>query len=443
KRERRGKVAASLKIDDNNFSFTKMGLPAFPSPISPLSSSFIHSLVLHSFRVVSSSTLASEIDMSQSDADSSSSNVSTGLSIPASASSSNSSVLDCNTCPVDTGTTPIMNSFAAYQLGKDQFLHDVTGNEMTLDRFGKLLCTSSVYRLFYSYTSIISRDAPRCTTSFSKNVNFNRYLDIPCYEENRIVLEAYSNPDYIHANFVDGFRKIKKYICAQSPLQSTIDRFWDMVWQEKVITVVALYVPNYYFPLKSGEKVTVSSYTVTHQGTTNVRGIYDATVLQLTKGGESRRIIHFEYFDWPRKSTPKHPTEILALLADVRYNHQLLRAKAEKEKWLKSTDSSPILVHCCTGAGRSATLIALDILCDKMDKSHKGGKCVIDVTDTVTRLRTQRAMAVQKPEEFVFLNLVALEYALRKKYFNSEDAATLHMSNYYLFPAPETDATDN
>lgn len=35
--------------------------------------------------------------------------------------------------------------------------------------------------------------------------------------------------------------------------------------QEKVVTIVAMYVPNYYFPLKSGEKSTVSSFTITHQ----------------------------------------------------------------------------------------------------------------------------------------------------------------------------------
>ncbi|KAF8359703.1 hypothetical protein PRIPAC_94698 [Pristionchus pacificus] len=381
------------------------------------------------------------------DADSATSNVSTGVSISNAISSSSSSSIasqECRTCPPDGGITPMRNSYASFPLAPGQFLHDVTGNEMTLDRFGKLLCTSSVYRLFYSYTTIISRDGPRCTTSFTKNVPLNRYLDVPCFEDNRIVLEAYSNPDYIHANFVDGFRKAKKYICAQSPLQSTIDRFWDMVWQEKVVTIVAMYVPNYYFPLKSGEKSTVSSFTITHQGTTNVRGVYDATVLLVTKGSESRRIVHFEYFDWPRKCTPRQPSEVLALLSDVRYNQKLLSKQGEKDKWLKATDTTPILVHCSTGAGRSAALIALDIICEKMDKSYSQGNCMIDVADTVTRLRTQRSMAVQKPEEFVFLNLVSLEYALRKKYFSSEDVAKLHMSNYYLFPEPETgDAPEN
>ncbi|GMS90531.1 hypothetical protein PENTCL1PPCAC_12706, partial [Pristionchus entomophagus] len=354
--------------------------------------------------------------------DSATSNISTGLSIASSSGSSTSLLGDCNTCPqAEGGATPIMGSFAAYPLAPGQFLHDVTGQEGSLDRFGKLLCTSSVYRLFYSYTTIISRDAPRCTTSFSKNTNLNRYLDIPCIEENRIVLEAYNNSDYMHANYVDGFQQTKKYICVQSPLTATIDRFWEMVWQEKVVTIVAMYVPNYYFPLKSGEKFTASSYTVTHQGTTNVRGVYDATVLSVAKGKETRRVLHFEYFDWPRKCTPRHPTEVLALLADVRHNQKLLRTLGEKEKWLKPADQSPVLVHCCTGAGRSAALIALDILCHKMDKSHAQGKCVIDIADTVTILRTQRAMAVQKPEEFVFLNLVALEYAIRRKYFSSEE----------------------
>ncbi|GMS89610.1 hypothetical protein PENTCL1PPCAC_11784 [Pristionchus entomophagus] len=172
-----------------------------------------------------------------------------------------------------------------------------------------------------------------------------------------------------------------------------------------------MYVPNYYFPIMSGEKITIGTYTVTHQGTTNVRGVYNATVLLVTKGNESRRIVHFDYFDWPRKCTPRHPSE-----------NSDSRSLQYWSRWIS---------------------FALDILCEKMDKSHSEGKCVIDVADTVTRLRTQRSMAVQRPEEFVFLNLVTLEYALRKKYFTSEDVAKLHMSNYYLFPEPETDAIEN
>lgn len=46
------------------------------------------------------------------------------------------------------------------------------------------------------------------------------------------------------------------------------------------------------------------------------------------------------------------------------------------------------------------------------------GPC-IDVRDVVLRLRFQREMAVQKPEQYVFLHLSVLEYALRKRYFES------------------------
>ncbi|KAF8357987.1 hypothetical protein PRIPAC_92982 [Pristionchus pacificus] len=377
------------------------------------------------------------------DADSATSNVATGVSIPSTVSSASSSSLtqECQTCPPDVGITPMRNSYAAFPLAPGQFLHDVTGYEMTLDRFGKLLCTSS-------------RDGPRCTTSFTKNVPLNRYLDVPCLEENRVILQA-SNPDYIHANFVDGFRKTKRYICAQSPLQSTIDRFWDMVWQEKAVVIVAMCVPNYYFPLKSGEKSTISSFTVIHQGTTKVRGVYDATVLQVTKGSESRRIVHFEYFDWPRKCTPRQPSEVLALLADVRYNHKLLSKQGEKDKWLKAADTfvircSLVVMICGSHPQGPGSIPGIGTtFCRFQDSDcrtlqYGSRNCMIDVADTVTRLRTQRAMAVQKPEEFVFLNLVSLEYAIRKKYFSSEEVAKLHMSNYYLFPEPETgDAPEN
>lgn len=59
---------------------------------------------------------------------------------------------------------------------------------------------------------------------------------------------------------------------------------------------------------------------------------------------------------------------------------------------------SPILVHCVTGVGRSATLAALDICLRKVDQTQE-----VNIRDTVERMRTQREMAVQKPVQFLFL----------------------------------------
>lgn len=68
-------------------------------------------------------------------------------------------------------------------------------------------------------------------------------------------------------------------------------------------------------------------------------------------------------------------------------------------------------------------MAALDICQRKLDYSYArdAGPCV-DVRDTVLRLRTQREMTVQKPEQYLFIHLSVLEYAVRKRYFDSVDS---------------------
>lgn len=91
--------------------------------------------------------------------------------------------------------------------------------------------------------------------------------------------------------------------------------------------------------------------------------------------------------------------------------------------------SSPIVIHCSTGSGRSGTLAVLDICCHKMDYTEKlHGNVLVDVRDTVLRVRTQRDKAVTKPEQYVLLHLLVIEYALRQKYY--DDVDFIDLSNY-------------
>lgn len=53
---------------------------------------------------------------------------------------------------------------------------------------------------------------------------------------------------------------------------------------------------------------------------------------------------------------------------------------------------------------------------------------VVDVRDTVLRVRTQREKAVMKPEQYVLLHLLVLEYALRQKYY--DDVDFIDLANY-------------
>lgn len=70
--------------------------------------------------------------------------------------------------------------------------------------------------------------------------------------------------------------------------------------------------------------------------------------------------------------------------------------------------SSPIIIHCLTGAARSATLVALDICLKKLDDTaNRPCGPLADVEDVVMRIRTQRAMAVQVGERHLKLSYLS------------------------------------
>ncbi|VDK27469.1 unnamed protein product [Anisakis simplex] len=153
-------------------------------------------------------------------------------------------------------------------------------------------------------------------------------------------------------------------------------------------------------------------------------------MLQLRAGdGPARKLLHICYFDWPDKGTPTRPTEMLNLIADINYNRKLMMDEAEKSGWLKAGTQSPLVVHCLAGVGRSGTLAALDICCRKLDYTEKQQTGpLVDVKDTVLRLRSQRELAVQSPEQYLFLHLAVIEYALRQHYY--DDVDTIDLSSF-------------
>ncbi|KJH40871.1 Protein-tyrosine phosphatase [Dictyocaulus viviparus] len=225
--------------------------------------------------------------------------------------------------------------------------------------------------------------------------------------------------DYIHANWVDGYRESRKFIITQAPLPHTRSQFWKMLWQEKSLIVVSMiqmfdvtgaeWAPTY-IPKKTGEIYRVDDMELLHCGTRRV-----------TYKGEERSLLHLCYFSWGYRGTPKKPTEVLNFIADINYNRELLIKQAVGAGWLKSNESSPIVIHCLAGTAKSAVIAALDICLRKLDDTAKR-KCgpLVDVEDVVLRLRTQRAMAIQKPEQYLFIHLAVLEYAVRQRYVADE-----------------------
>lgn len=102
----------------------------------------------------------------------------------------------------------------------------------------------------------------------------NRYPDIKCYDQTRVKLSTTSSggSDYINANFVIGYKERKKFICAQGPMDSTINDFWQMVWEQHLEIIVMLTnLEEYnktkcakYWPDKVGDQVQFGEMSVTY-----------------------------------------------------------------------------------------------------------------------------------------------------------------------------------
>jgi len=74
-----------------------------------------------------------------------------------------------------------------------------------------------------------------------ENSGKNRYPDIKAYDQTRVKLSTVDNSsDYINANYVVGYKERKKFICAQGPMEATINDWWRMVWEQHVHLILML-----------------------------------------------------------------------------------------------------------------------------------------------------------------------------------------------------------
>jgi protein-tyrosine phosphatase len=76
-----------------------------------------------------------------------------------------------------------------------------------------------------------------------ENVYKNRYPDIKSYDQTRVKLSPMNGvigTDYINANFVIGYKERKKFICAQGPMDSTVNDFWRMVYEQHLEIIIML-----------------------------------------------------------------------------------------------------------------------------------------------------------------------------------------------------------
>ncbi|KAI1885787.1 hypothetical protein AGOR_G00207390 [Albula goreensis] len=246
-----------------------------------------------------------------------------------------------------------------------------------------------------------------------ENKSKNRYKNILPFDETRVVLES-GDPsvigsDYINANYVKnklrepGDQKV--YIATQGCLLTTVNDFWQMVWQEqsRVIVMTTREVEKGrnkcvpYWPELEGTKE-VGGYVVSCLSERDATD-YKIRVLEIAPLDQSdvpREIWHYQYLSWPDHGVPHEPGGVLSFLSQV------------NSRQMDFPNAGPMIIHCSAGIGRTGTIVVIDMLVETIDT--KGLDCDIDIQKSIQMVREQRSGMVQTEAQYKFIYLAVSQY---------------------------------
>lgn len=232
------------------------------------------------------------------------------------------------------------------------------------------------------------------------NFKKNRYKNILPYDHARVILDLVGDDphsDYVNASYIQSFTKENTYIASQGPNVTSIADFWRMVWQKEVETIIMAtnlvdkgkIKCEKYWP-DQGEEMYFEDIVVTCEA--EVHGIHDARrTLVLHKDEEVRCLDHFHFTRWPDKGVPRNVSVLLRFIQEVNQS--------------RDDKSTPLLVHCSAGVGRTGVVIALD---NEMQRAKQTG--FVDIFNFVRAMRQCRPQMVQTPEQYEFIHDAMLEF---------------------------------
>lgn len=229
---------------------------------------------------------------------------------------------------------------------------------------------------------------------------YNRYRDILPYihSQYKIKNPRFGRDDgYINANIIKLGNK--RYIATQGPLKNTINRFWEMIFQELIENEEVIIVMLTELEEMGREKCYdyISNFDETIEKYCSKYGLllrnfeeedWDNGVevrrAYMSKNGYEFTIEHYWVREWPDFGIPNENDGNLEVIKD--------------RNWGKS-----VIVHCSAGVGRSGTFIASDYLY-KFYKPKEGELSKCDkIYDVVSEMRKSRVMMVQKFEQYEYL----------------------------------------
>ncbi|CEF60994.1 Protein-tyrosine phosphatase,receptor/non-receptor type domain and Protein-tyrosine/Dual specificity phosphatase domain and Protein-tyrosine phosphatase, catalytic domain-containing protein [Strongyloides ratti] len=274
---------------------------------------------------------------------------------------------------------------------------------------------------FYYNTNSSSQD-------FLKNKDANRFEDIPCIDQTRIILdpliggneEGPELSNYIHANYVEIPELKYKFITTQLPLKSTHNNFWRMIYQENASTIIVFCdeeeisntedVPLKLYPNENNENIQLETLYLMNKKNGTTSGFSHSIVEVLPNGCSNSNVVKVIQTNvWPRDSIPNSRLRILRLLRTI---------------------SEPVCVLVCTsGIGRSGTFMLIAAM-----KGYISMNKFFDGIELFKIIRNQRAYAIQSHKHYIYAYTVMMEYIKirTKDTFNEKILELLSRSIKYI-----------
>ncbi|CAL1265471.1 unnamed protein product [Larinioides sclopetarius] len=220
------------------------------------------------------------------------------------------------------------------------------------------------------------------------------FLSLPKDDHSRVKLDTSDGSDYIHANYIDGYKLTQKYIATQGPMYNTITDFWSMVWKEKVSKIIMItnVMENGRCKCEKYWPDDVASYEDIKLSLEKEESFADFVVrtFSISKDEEHREIKHFHFVSWPDHDVPLNTTPFINFLKRVR--------------GYKSHCIAPIVIHCSAGIGRTGTVILFE-------SAFQMGiqEIQVDVLSQLCSKRKQRMNIVENYDQYIFVYQALVE----------------------------------
>uniref|UniRef100_A0A1L8DL57 protein-tyrosine-phosphatase n=2 Tax=Nyssomyia neivai TaxID=330878 RepID=A0A1L8DL57_9DIPT len=226
------------------------------------------------------------------------------------------------------------------------------------------------------------------------NETKNRYVNIVPYDMNRVLLSTEDGEtEYINASYISGFKRSKDYIATQGPKLETCYDFWRMCLQCNVKRIVMLTllreddkVKCYgYYPMGNMKNRSIQFRDIHIQLESDSEyPIYRKRIFLVKKENVEKTVTQYHFTKWPDHGCPQNPSDLIEFTRMYQIE--------------KKNSTSPTVVHCSAGVGRTGTFIALDIIMQTL-RTRK----TINIYEIVRRLRTERMKMVQTFHQYCLL----------------------------------------